>query len=88
MSEIMLVYPEIKLILLLLGIFNMYMTVPLFFYKGCTVFQKIVKVLMIWFIPIVGALFIKALLEKPSKRPHHKTSYSSPTPIDDGGYHD
>jgi hypothetical protein len=52
----------LKAALWLLVLFNTYVSVRLLFYSGCTLFQKIWQLLIVWLLPIVGGLFVHSLI--------------------------
>ena len=48
--------------MLVLGSYQTYATIKLFRYRGYSTNQKIVQALLIWFLPLIGALIVTSVI--------------------------
>lgn len=50
-----------------LALFNLYVSIRLFIYGGYSVAQKAVQLLIVWLLPIIGALFVYSVMVVPRR---------------------
>ena len=65
MTPIEIMWLVLKVAILALILLNLYVSVRLIFYRGYSKFQKSCQLLIVWLLPIVGALLVRSLIVVP-----------------------
>lgn len=65
MSDSNTLWLALKVALGALILFNVYVSIRLVYYSGYAIFQKAWQLLIIWLLPIVGALLVHSLIVVP-----------------------
>lgn len=65
MSDSNAMWVALKVALGALVLFNVYVSIRLVYYSGYSFFQKAWQLLIIWLLPIVGALLVHSLIVVP-----------------------
>lgn len=72
-----------------LVLWNFYVTVRLFLYGGYSALQKLLQLLIVWTLPIVGALLVHSLISPrvPIRREFYELGSGPPGTGSDVGHH-
>ena len=69
---------------------NVYVSIRLLLYHGCSFSQKIGQLIIVWLFPILGALFVYSVIKEPHFKPNYKNTDESGIGTtnyhQDGGY--
>lgn len=82
MTDLSSLWGFLKIVLVILALFNGYVSARVLFQAGASVFQRFTQLLFIWLLPIVGGILVHSLIVVPQwkERNHGFTRDEGNTP--------